>query len=455
MPRGKYLDNGSENVSVDAGFFFAGDTRTTSIIAHNVEKLRVGTMPDFDRYIIMRDLSDIVESSPNIVFRGPGGRTNILATTAKDRRQRPQKKLKVDFVSLTSAEARDARRDGKTRAVAKQIPLRLIRPVGVKASRSRGLGQAAWGIAAVGADRSRFTGKGVVVAVLDTGIDRNHEAFVGVDIVEQDFTNEGNGDSDGHGTHCAGTIFGRNAGGQRIGVAPGVERALIGKVIGETGGDSGMLFRAMQWAIQSGCDVISMSLGFDFPGYVQHLVKDEDWPVDLATSEALVAYRDNLRMFDNLAEQVRLMANFNTGAVVVAAAGNESRGDEREDYRVAASLPAAANGVFSVGALQKTGAKYSVASFSNSLPRVSAPGVGIASAKAGTKAALAVMDGTSMACPHVAGVAALWWEALREANGGDTQASLVEAKLLGTARSNVFSASTRPLDRGNGLISAP
>ena len=52
-----------------------------------------------------------------------------------------------------------------------------------------------------------------------------------VDILEQDFTGEGNSDHNGHGTHCACTIFGREVNDQRIGIARGVTRALAGKVI--------------------------------------------------------------------------------------------------------------------------------------------------------------------------------------------------------------------------------
>ncbi len=125
------------------------------------------------------------------------------------------------------------------------------------------------------------------MAELDTGIDATHPAFAGVELVQQDFTGEGDGDGNGHGTHCAGTVFGRDVDGQRIGVARGVSKALIGKVLGaDGGGDSDMIFRAIQWAVGSGANVISMSLGFDFPGLVADRVK-AGWPPDLATSRAL------------------------------------------------------------------------------------------------------------------------------------------------------------------------
>jgi len=94
---------------------------------------------------------------------------------------------------------------------------------------------------------------GITVAVLDTGIDSTHPAFTGVTLIEEDFSGSGNGDVQGHGSHCAGTIFGRDVDGTRIGVAPGVDRALIGKVLGDDGsGDSIGLFRGIQWATDQG-----------------------------------------------------------------------------------------------------------------------------------------------------------------------------------------------------------
>jgi len=75
-------------------------------------------------------------------------------------------------------------------------------------------------------------------------------------------------------------------------VAPGVATALIGKVLGDDGGDSSeMLFNGMKWASRNNAQVISMSLGFDFPGMVDSLINDEGWPNDLAASAALESYK--------------------------------------------------------------------------------------------------------------------------------------------------------------------
>ena len=62
--------------------------------------------------------------------------------------------------------------------------------------------------------------------------------------------------------HCAGTIFGRDVGPARIGVARGITQALIGKALDHWGrGTTEMLFQALQWAIGESVDVVSMSIG--------------------------------------------------------------------------------------------------------------------------------------------------------------------------------------------------
>ena len=124
------------------------------------------------------------------------------------------------------------------KCAAPPIPVQLIKPVsdaeaGAEMAPEQG---ATWGVQVTGALQSPYTGQGVTVAVLDTGIDATHEAFKGIKLVQKDFTGEGNGDQHGHGTHVAGTIFGQTAQGLRYSVAPGIRRALIGKVLGTKGG---------------------------------------------------------------------------------------------------------------------------------------------------------------------------------------------------------------------------
>ncbi|WP_370047160.1 MULTISPECIES: S8 family peptidase [Salipiger] len=358
---------------------------------------------------------------------------------------------KLESAELSAKDLRDVTRDPAVTAVAREMPTRLIEPQPLDEVRTEDA-EPAWGIAAVGADTSAFTGAGVRVAVLDTGIDTNHPAFAGVALNTRDFAGSGIEDANGHGTHCAGTVFGRDVDGNRIGVARGVTDALIGKVLGDDGsGSSDMLFRAIKWASDEQAQVISMSLGFDFPGLVESLV-DQGWPTLLAGSAALEAYRQNLRMFDALMDMLRAQAAFSGGTVVCAAAGNESRRNIDPTFEVSASLPAAAFGVVSVGALGQGPGGLNIASFSNTNPTVSGPGVNVISAATG--GGLRPLNGTSMACPHVAGVAALWWEAQR-ASGSPAFAGAVQARLMATCTSAPIDPTTDALDRGQGLVQAP
>src|SRR5262249_34921040 len=157
-----------------------------------------------------------------------------------------------------------------------------------------------WGVPAVGAAVSPFTGKGVTVAVLDTGIDKAHPAFSGLEIIGRNFTAgelDDYNDTNGHGTHCAGTIFGRAVNGKRIGVAPGITKALVGKVLGPGGGSTGTLFAAIIWAIENKAQIITMSLGIDLVGFHDRLVAQGLHPKE-ATSTAMRVLIDNVRFFD-------------------------------------------------------------------------------------------------------------------------------------------------------------
>ena len=294
----------------------------------------------------------------------------------------------------------------------------------------------------------------IPVAILDTGIDRTHATFRGIKTwCTQNFIEPGPAgavntdvtDVKGHGTHCASTIFGQDVDGIRIGVAPGVTTAMIAKVLDDQGRGStrGTISNALQWAASKGARIISMSLGFDFPAIVDRL-KAASWPERAAVSKALQAYRDNVRYFDKLVDFLSFDQR-----LLIAAAGNDSkRGLAGPDQLIDVSMPAATENVISVGALGRTDDGFAVAPFSNVNPILSAPGVDIISAKVGSR--LVSMNGTSMACPHVAGLAALWWDSQLLQNG-QTSADDVKASLRALAVNTKLRAS----NQGRGLAVAP
>lgn len=211
-------------------------------------------------------------------------------------------------------------------------------------------------------------GKGAVVAVLDTGIDDEHRDLKTQIKAQKDFTGSRSGSADiqGHGTHCAGVVAAAENKVGMVGVAPECQ-LLIGKVLDDRGsGRSTWIANGIDWAVAEGADVISMSLGADSPDAI----------IEAAVKRAVA--RD---------------------VIVVAAAGNDGPRDGTIGF------PGGYPEVICVGATDR---QDRVAEFSSRGGRldVAAPGVSVRSCYPGDR--FATMSGTSMATPHVAGVAALY-----------------------------------------------
>ena len=396
------------------------------------------------KYVVLRGLQGSrARSGTSGPAPGPAGTAPAPAPTPK---------IEYDVDHLDPREAKEIERSAGILAVAPAMPMRLLAPVAIKdVTATPAAATATWGVKAVKADTSPFNGAGIIAAVLDTGIDASHPAFAGVTIVQKDFTGEGDGDQHGHGTHCAGTIFGREVSNTRIGVAPGVTKALIGKVLGSNGGASDEIVNAIQWAVDNGAHVISMSLGMDFPGFVKFLVESEGLSIEVATTVALEGYRQNVTLFERLSSLVTAIGPFGQPTLIVAAAGNESGRDATPPFEIACAPPAVSEGLVSVAALGQVGSTLDVAPFSNTNAIVAAPGVGVTSAKKG--GGLVSMSGTSMATPHVAGVAVLW--AQKILSQGPLRATEWMARLVASGTRDGLKAGIDPNDIGSGLVQAP
>jgi len=343
------------------------------------------------------------------------------------------------------------------------MPMSLVEPVPVStlaaeaALREAESDGMAWGVRRSGADPKSFDGAGVRVAIIDTGIKRLHPAFAHLPthaIEEGDFTTVAGGvfgpgvadDASGHGTHCAGTICGGSVDGIRIGLAPNIAKLFVAKAIGGNRGSAALL-DALNWAVTMKVDVVSMSLGFDFVAYRESLIAAKVHPT-AATSMALIAFRDNIRVFDAWMQQLRARRRQGFDPVIVAASGNESN---RPAFVVQKASPSEAEDVIAVGAVDRTS---NVAPFSNVNPAFVGPGVEILSA--GIKQNLTVLSGTSMACPHIAGLAALYWHAARSGGGLPATAERVEGMMARSAEDHYYEfAANKPADVGGGMPRAP
>lgn len=280
---------------------------------------------------------------------------------------------------------------------------------------------ATWGLQATKVVDSPFSGRGVRVAVLDTGLDLTHPDFAGRRIVSKSFIeNEQVQDKQGHGTHCIGTSCGVLLPPimPRYGIAYNAE-IYVGKVLSNRGsGTDSQILAGIEWAIANGCQVVSMSLG--------------------ARTSPGQAYS---RVFESVGRRA-----LRSGTLIIAAAGNES--DRGMGIINPVGHPANCPSIMAVAALDS---QLQVARFSNGGLNpdggqidIAGPGVDVYSTSP-MPTRYRNLSGTSMATPHVAGIAALY----AEATGSKGQA------LWNLLIQNAQRLSLPSTDVGMGLVQAP
>ncbi|GGP73264.1 S8 family serine peptidase [Saccharothrix coeruleofusca] len=306
--------------------------------------------------------------------------------------------------------AADAWRTLVSRASVRKVWLDGVRRPSLDRSTAQIGAPAAWS--------AGYTGTGIKVAVLDSGVDGEHPDLAGREAAQANFTDEpDNTDAVGHGTHVAATIASVDA--KYRGVAPDA-RLLDGKVCTVAGCQESWVLAGMQWAADQGADVVNLSLG------------GTDTPET-----------------DPLEEAVATLSA-SSGTLFVIAAGNSSRPGT-------INSPGSADAALTVGAVDR---QEGIAPFSSRGPRVgdgavkpdiTAPGVAIAAAKA-SKGFLGdpvddrhvSMSGTSMATPHVAGAAALLAQ-----QHPDWTGARIKAALVASARNN---PALTAFDQGAGRV---
>ncbi len=229
-----------------------------------------------------------------------------------------------------------------------------------------------WGVPHVQATEAQSngsTGDGVKVAILDSGVDANHEDLE-VAGGHSVFGDSPYDDGNGHGTHVAGTVAALDNDLGVVGVAPDADVYAV-KVLDDSGsGSYAGIAEGIEWAIENDMDIINMSLG----GSTSSSVLKEY--VDLAYEE---------------------------GLLVVAAAGNSGTWLGWFDT---VGYPAKYDSAIAVAAVDQNNSRASFSSTGDAL-ELSAPGVSVLSTVPGN--GYDSYDGTSMASPHVAGVAAQVW----------------------------------------------
>ena len=257
-------------------------------------------------------------------------------------------------------------------------------------------------------DVQEYDGSGVKVCIVDSGIDTSHPDLSGMNLVQwRDFVNnqEEPYDDQGHGTSMAGILV---SNGWMKGVAPKVDLYVAKALSGNGSGDDGDVAEAIDWCVDQGVNIISLSLG-GAPGLI---------PFNPFSG------RDSGDAAGDAADQ---------GIVVIAAAGNDGGPDDDGDV----AHPSSERLVISVGGVTQDGSHWSGSSIGDNngnlfpiiLPRqdphkkpeIVAPAQGVPVIN--NQGTWSIVDGTSAATVFVTGAVALLLEAQPSLSGNNSSGS--------------------------------
>lgn len=232
------------------------------------------------------------------------------------------------------------------------------------------------------AESTPYTGKGVRVAVLDTGVDTEHPDLVvkgGICTAEECAPGISYDDNFGHGTHVAGIISGKKNSSGIIGMAPNVELYAIKAMDREGIGTTAQVTEGVKWAIQNDIDILNLSIS----------ISVYDRPLELMLQEA-----------------------YKQGMLIVSAAGNEGGAAGEDTITYPGKFPS----VIAVGAVNNNLTREANSSVGPAM-EIAAPGTGIYSSYPkeldiwdAKNDGFVSLTGTSMAAPHITGVLALYKE---------------------------------------------
>lgn len=279
----------------------------------------------------------------------------------------------------------------------------------IKTVNVKGNEQASWGYGTIDAQMasdSGYTGKGVKIAILDTGISAHSELNIAGGVSEVGYT-QSYADDNGHGTFVAGVIGAQSNGKGLVGEAPDAQIYAVKILDSKGNGSTEDLAKGVDWAIQNHMDIVNMSIAFP-----------EDSPA---------------------VEQVLASADQN-GILLIAAAGNKGIASAATDT---VQYPAKSSHVIAVAAIDDNLQRADFSSSGSDI-ELTAPGVDIVSTSSNGKYEL--RSGTSVAAPFVTGMAAI----LKQAYPGSTNAQIRQALNQGSID---LGAAGQDNLYGNGMIS--